>query len=263
MVALALAFSASSNAACLSASAVAELEERLASAEKAYIDLDAAGFGRALDDARLLLPCLGDVASPAIAAHYHRLEGVRLYAAGQQDQALAAMRAARVLDPGYRFPDELLPPDHALRQAFEALDPSEGRTDRPPQPRDGELAFDGTRTPRRPLDRATLVQLVDPAGSVSQTAWLAPGAPLPAYRARPRTRDRLLLASSALLAASAGFYGWAWTTHAPFADPSVTDLAELETLQAESRGLTAASGATLGLGLTGVAVAFALGADGR
>jgi len=169
------------------------------------------------------------------------------------------MKAARVLDPSYAFPDDLLPPDHALRRAYESLDTAEGRTERPPQPRDESFAFDGTRTPRRPIDRATLVQLVDPTGKVEETAWIAPSASLPPYEARPRTRNRLLVGSAALFAASAGLYGWAWTTHAPFADPSVSDLAVLDALQTKSQALTAASGVALALGAGGVALAFTVG----
>ncbi len=256
MFALALAVSASANAACLSTSAVSELQLRLGTAERAYLDLDASGFGQALDDARLMLPCLGGLVGPPMAAHYHRLEGIRLYAAGEQDKALSAMRAARVLEPTYRFSDDLLPPEHALRLAFEALGSAEGRTERPPQPREGELAFDGTRGPRRPTDRATLVQLVGPEGAVTATAWLAPGAPLPEYRARPRTRDRLFLGSALLFGASGALYGWAWTTHKPFADPDVADLAELEALQAKSRALSASSGAAFALAAGGFVLAL-------
>ena len=255
-VAAALSWAQLAHAACLTNSSGAELDERLLAAEAAYADLDPQAFGRALDDASLLLPCLSDVLSPAMSAQYHRLRGLRYYATGEQESALHALQAARTLEPGYVFPDELLPPDHALRRTFETLPTTESRTERPPQPAAADLVFDGVPGPRRPVERATLVQLVDPDGAVSQTAWVPPDAELPTYRARPRARNRLLAVSSTLLVASAGLYGAAWTTHAPFDDPAVDDIAVLESIQARSRTLSALSGAALVLGASGGVIAF-------
>ncbi len=250
------------HAGCLTTSRTGELTERLSAAEAAYADLDPERFGRALDDATLLLPCLTDVPSPELAARVHRLTGLRLYAAGENELALASMQAARVLDPAYRFPDETLPADHALRVAYEALPTVDGDDFRPPQPIDGAFVFDGVEQPRRPLDRSTLFQLVEEQGSVQTTRMLEPGEPLPAYRAKPRLRNRLLVGSAIFVGASAGLYALAWSTHQEFYDPEGDPtMSELESLQAQSRTYATLSAVSFGVGITGTVLAFTV-ADG-
>jgi hypothetical protein len=248
-------------AACLTSSDTNQLTERLADAEVAYAALDAEAFEQALDDAALLVPCLSDVPPREVAARMHRLDGLRLFAAGDNEGALASMQAARTLEPGYRFPDETLPADHALRVAYEALPTDEGDAVRPPQPIDGAFVFDGVAQPWRPLDRATLFQLVD-GGAVATTRMLAPEEELPAYRARPRARNRLLVGSGILLGLSGVFYGLAWSANDQFwsADSGAT-ISDYESLQAQSRTYTALSATSLGLGVGGIALAFTV-ADG-
>jgi hypothetical protein len=262
LAALAAGSPSVASAACLTASRTDELVERLTVAETAYADLDADQFGRALDDATLLLPCLAEVPSPALAARVHRLTGLRHYAAGENELALASMSAARVLDPTYRFPDETLPADHALRVAYEALPAEEGDAVRPPQPIEGLFVFDGVEQPRRPVDRSTLFQLVEEGGTVETTRMLDPGEDLPAYRARPRARNRLLVGSAVFLGASAAFYGLGWVARNEFDDRS-SDLTEsdLESLQAQTQTYSALSAVSLGMSATGVVLAFTV-ADG-
>ncbi len=248
---------------CLAASDVATLSARLEAAERAYVDLDSAGFDTAMDDAALLLPCLAELAPTPVAARYHRMEALRLYGAGEPVDAEASLRAARALEPAYVFSDELLPKDHELRRRYESLDGAPGDERRPAQPREGALAFDGLITPRHPLDRATIVQLVGQDG-IEGTKVLRPGDPLPPFDARPRTRTRLVAASGALLAASAAFYGLAWTTHPEFWDPSLdVDRADLARYQSTSRTFAALSGASLGLGGIGLVASFAWADSGR
>jgi hypothetical protein len=262
LAALAVFHPSVASAACLTSSDTGQLTERLEAAEAAFAALDAEGFGRALDDATLLVPCLSDVPPRALAARMHRLDGLRQFAAGDNESALASMQAARVLDPTYRFPDETLPADHALRVAYEALPTDEGDSVRPPQPTDGVLVFDGVEQPRRPIDRATLFQLVED-GSVASTRMLSPDEDLPAYRAKPRARNRLLVGSGVMLGLSGLFYGLAWAANDQFwgtTDDGAT-ISDYESLQAQSRTYTALSATSLGLGVGGVVLAFTV-ADG-
>ncbi|MCB9683681.1 MAG: hypothetical protein H6735_01410 [Alphaproteobacteria bacterium] len=250
-------------AGCLGRTASSTLADRLQDAEKAYADLDSEGFQRAMDDATLLLPCLGDLPSANDAARYHRLDAMMLYGAGNEDAAIESLVAARMLDPAFAFTDALLPADHELRRTYESLGDDPGDDRRPPQPRRGALAFDGVLSPRQPLDRATIVQWVDD-GEVLGTRLLRPGDDLPAFDARPRDRNRLLVASGALLATSAAFYGLAWSTHGPFWDTS-QDLrrADLARLQSESITFTAVSAGTGALGIGGLVLAFTWADDGK
>jgi hypothetical protein len=250
------------HAGCLTTSRTSDLLDELAAAETAYADLDPAAFGRALDDATLLLPCLSDVPTPEVAARVHRLTGLRLYAAGENELALASMQAARILDPTYRFPDETLPADHALRVAYEALPAEDGDAFRPPQPIDGSFMFDGIEQPRRPLDRSTLFQLVESGGTVETTRMLEPGEPLPEYRAKPRARNRLLVGSALFVGASAGLLGAAVATDNKFDDLSQEPtLEDLQSLQAQSQMYATLSAVSFGVGVTGGVLAFTV-ADG-
>ncbi len=248
---------AAASGACVRASSDAALAERLRAAEQAYVDLDPEGFARAIDEATLLLPCVADRVSTETAAQLHRMMALQAFARGDDAATEAALAAARALSPAYRFPDALLPPDHALRTAYEALDAAPGERWRPPQPTRGTLAFDGVGTPLRPLDRPTVAQWLDPDGRALETAWVAPAGPLPAYPARHRARDRLLVGAAGLLGVAATTYGLAWSAHGPFNDPATADLATLERAQDLSIAYTAVAATCLTLSGGGVVFAFA------
>lgn len=254
---VALLAPAAASAACLRASSDAALAERLHAAEQAYVDLDPEGFARALDEATLLLPCVADRLTTETAAQFHRMVALQAFARGDDTATEASLAAARSLDPTYRFPDALLPPDHALRRTYEAIAPTPGARWRPPQPTQGSLAFDGVDTPLRPLDRPTVAQWLDPDGQALKTAWVTPAAPLPVYPARHRARDRLLVGAAGLLGVAATSYGLAWSAHGPFNDPTTADLATLERAQDLSIAYTAVAATCLTLSGGGVALAFA------
>lgn len=256
-------WSAVAAAGCLGRSEATTLSARLTDAEAAYAALDDEGFARSMDDVTLLLPCLGDVVPAPDAARLHRMKALQQYGLGDSDAAVSSLVAARALEPAYTFPDALLPPDHELRQMYEALDDDAGDSKRPPQPREGELVFDGTPSPRRPLDHSTLVQW-SRDGQVVGTRLLQPADPLPPFDARPRDRMRLLGVSAALLAVSATSYGLAMSTHGPFWDTSSQpQRADLVRLQSESVTFTAVSVTSGVLGLGGLSLAFLWADDGK
>jgi hypothetical protein len=253
-----LVWSSFASAACLTSSAVVDVDARLAAAESAWANLDGEAFDQALDEAVLLLPCLAEVAPPSFAARYHRMIALRAWGARDVERATWSLTAARTLEPTYVFPPELLAPDHELSIAYRAITPGPGATRTPARPRGGALWFDGVGR-EEPLDRATIAQIEAGDGSV-QTRLLRPGDPLPAYDAVPRTRNAILFASGAVLTAGVGFYAAAWGTHAPFYDPGAeNDVADLERLASRSQLLTGLSVGCAALAASGVGVAFAFG----
>jgi hypothetical protein len=238
---------------CLGPSTPSEVATRLQAAESAFASLDDQAFARSLEDAALLLPCLDEVVSPALSASYHRMEGLRLFALGQESDAVLALRTSRHLEPAYSFPQELLSKDHFLTRLYLDLPTEEGATTRPPPPLQGALWFDGRAADRRPTERTTIFQVVSEDGRVGQTAYLRVDAPLPEYAAVRRVRNRLLVASGAAVAGSAVFGGLALANRSAFLDTTNVDLdyQDLETLQARSRVWVGASTTLLVLGVGG------------
>lgn len=151
-------------------------------AEHAFAERDEARFDTAMTSLGDDLPCLAGIVEPSVAARYHRLVGLRLYARGDTDGASLAFAAARAADPFGALPSDLIPAGHEARElATHASTP--GAVQRVPLPVRGLLYFDGKSARERPVDRPTLVQ-VDVAGALSASRYLAPGDTMPTYTAR-------------------------------------------------------------------------------
>jgi hypothetical protein len=195
---------------CTGPIALDDVAAGLTAAESAYADLDDVGFrDRANALAGVLLPCVVAPLPPAMAARFHRVMALHLQALGDEPAAEGAMRAAHAHDPSYAFDDTLLPPTHPLRAAYEAA-PAVQLVRKVPEPKAGNLAFDGTIGRLRPKDDPTVVQVLDPAGVALTTAYVGAGDPLPRYDAIARTRTALGVTSGASLGVSAVAGALAW-----------------------------------------------------
>jgi len=170
---------------CPSSSQVADLTSKLDSAEKAYASLEVEQFTLSLDEAALMLPCLGDPVTPALGARYHRTIGLRLFIERDRERASQAFAAARAIDPTYEFPDSLIPTGHAVRAIYGILDASNPQMQRVADPVVGHLTFDGTASNQRPSAWPTIAQILDASGVPITTAYLFPADPMPAYDAVP------------------------------------------------------------------------------
>lgn len=232
----------------------AEVDTRLARAEETYVALEMDAFHAAMDDAAIMLPCVTDDVPPAMAARYHRLQGVVHFLAGDEVGAKLSFAAGRVVDPAYRFPDAMFHAAHALRVTYEGLPTKDGRTSTVAPPNKGHLSFDGTTSRKRPADRATIVQIYGPETAPQTTAYLLPKDPLPEYAHVPTKRVPMLIASAVALGAAGTLYGLAWSAHDSALDPSDTTMtnARLATLKDQSLVFTLASGGAL---LTGAGLA--------
>lgn len=234
----------------------AELTETLDGALGAYADLDLDAFALRVDQVDIVLPCLGDVVEPRLAAHYHRIDALRLHTAGTEGDALdAALLAARAVAPEFAFDDATLPPNDAFRHRYDAVEVDRQRTRTAPAPREVTLVFDGVPTRERPIDRATLVQVLDPAGAVLQTVHLLPGDPLPPYETIPRLRRRLTASAGVEAGIAAALLGTSVVLASGFHEPGRdVDLDQLARERAAINALfwssvgfgAAASGTTVG-----------------
>lgn len=178
-----------------------ELDAALADAEASYMDLDAEGFRDKINEVSgLLLPCVQDAIPTALAGRYHRDLALQLSVVGDEEGALSTLQAAKNADPEYVWTDEMLPADHPLRVAYDAMLVGEGGQ-KVPEPRYGSIAFDGVNGRIRP-DTPSVFQRFDATGRATDTLYIGLGEPLPTYRAIPRQRTTLIACAAGLAAAS-------------------------------------------------------------
>lgn len=241
---------------------VSEVLDALDAAETALLALDVEGFRAGLARAEAILPCVRDRLEPSVIAEVHRLWGLRAF--GDRDPlAPAAFAAARRLEPAWRFPEALIPTGSPVLEAYTALDPSDRATLPLDPPAHGELLVDGRAQLERPQDWPVLVQHLTPEG-VGFTAYLRPGAPLPAYEvARPLAatrRNRLAVGAGSALLLGGALYGLALHGHARYLDVEDRPVPDyrLPGLRTRTNALVVASAVTtLAAAGTGVAVAMA------
>lgn len=191
-------------------SSASDVEKELVTAETAYASLEEEEFFAAIARAEQRLGCMNSVASAGLSAHLHRLEGLADFARRDPEQARLAFAAARRTDEGYTFPTTLIPPGHELRKLYDSYDLSQVTTVRVAAPATGTIYFDGVASLTRPTNIPTVAQVVSPDGTPTQSAWLAPGAPMVAYQPRgdkPDGRGRRI-AGVGLTAVSLGAIGW-------------------------------------------------------
>ncbi|GDX80816.1 hypothetical protein LBMAG42_26270 [Deltaproteobacteria bacterium] len=218
----------------------ADVQLTLEDAEAAFGRLDIVGFRAATDQANADVKCLREVAPRPLAARLHRLEGLRWWADGDLARAHASFAAARAIEPGFAFPEALVPPGHPVLAEYAASDPLTGGETRVPAPEAAVIWFDGRAADSRPDARATLAQLVATSGDVRASALLWPGEALFPYDvARPVKKGPNLpfsIAAGVTLAAGAVCYGLAAADYDTFHDPN-TASADLPGLQNSTNAL--------------------------
>jgi hypothetical protein len=233
-----------------------ELDGALADAEAAYIDLDAEGFRDKINEiSGLLLPCVNDAIPAKLAGRYHRDLALQLSVVGDEEGALSTLQAAKNADPEYIWTDEMLPADHPLRVAYEAMVVEEGGQ-KVPEPRYGSISFDGVNGRTRP-ETPSVFQRFDATGRATDTLYIGRGESLPTYRAIPRQRNTLIGCAAGALAAS----GTTWALgiskrgalYRDAADPSVS-ADKLDSLRRSANTFTVSSTLLFG-GATGCGVA--------
>jgi hypothetical protein len=256
---------------CSTALSVANLEERLRGAEEALAELDAEGFLARSDALVLALTCASEAIPPITAARVHRLQGLRLYIARDEEAAAAAFAAARTADPALSLAG-LIPEGHALHELY-GLAPVDVARLAVPRPREGALRLDGAPTLERADHRPVLFQHLAEDGHVLETDWVPVDSPLPPYDALPlppgaggpvlprHRAGRAMLGLGVGLTVTAGaLYGAAAASRSAFfREHEDWGTAELEQAQRRTNTLTtvAAVFGGVGLGSGAVGVVFA------
>lgn len=246
-------FAASASAqSCPNRTTLAELEQNMDATENAFINMDVELFTRSIEDLGLKLPCVRDTLPPKVAARYHRVVGIRLYANGNEMEAFQALQAARTLDAAYTFPAAMFPPGHELVVQYDALDPKDRNQGRVLKPRDLIVHFDGTETRKRPVGRATLLQLVTKDGAIRTTRFLQPNDLMPNYEARPRLRKPILIGTAISAGIAAALYVGALLSESEFnKDELWYTMADLERLRRRTNTLVGLSATFAGLAIGG------------
>jgi hypothetical protein len=257
---------------CPAPSHAAELDAKVSAAERAYADLDVTAFRSSLDEATLIVGCLDDVVPSTTAAHYLRMMGVRYFVDREEARADQAFAEARRLDPAYTFPDALIPPGHALRTHYTALDAASVASSRIPAPKSGKVLVDGTAAENRP-GLPVIVQVTDAAGVVTQSRYVVPGDPLPPYEAvalppapteitrrPPNPGVPFVIGAGAAAVASGVLYGVALDARHQFEAPvEGRTYDDLVGLQSRANGLVYASAGAGALAIAGGVTAVFVG----
>lgn len=176
-----LLWTASAQAAnCPETVAIEQLNGMLDEAEAAYRNLDDnyPALAKKVVDA---LPCMGDLIPRETAARLHREVGLQEQMAKQDTKAQQAFAAARTIQSYYTFPEDLVPPNHPARTAYEALSIDSPQVTTLPSPQGGSIRLDGDISLNRPKGWPVLFQLVDLTGKVLDTEYLWPESPTPSY----------------------------------------------------------------------------------
>lgn len=163
---------------CATSTSPGEVDTHLAAAESAYWQARQAPFEAEVAAAREALICVGEVVTPALAARFHRVEGLSAWLRRDAEETNLAFAAARWLDQGYQFPLDL-PVEAPERAVYERLSVNAPRTVSVPAPSVGSYAFDGERGVNRPGAWPTLFQRLDEAGRPEETRYLSPEEALP------------------------------------------------------------------------------------
>ena len=268
MLALGLLAAAAAAPACPAPLAVAVLDTNLGEAESAWGSMDVQSFNGVMDSVAISLPCLDSLVTPPLAARYHVLQGLRLYAAGEEGRAVLAFAAARWADRSATISLTLVPEGHALHELFASLPIDGADTERLPTPRGVRLVLDGTERSVRPRDWPTLFQIED--GAV-ETVYLLPGEPTPVYPAIDPPVDGLpfihskpqlvFLGTGVAAAAVAGvFYALAGSSAQTFEENQPSwDRADLEAQQAQTNTWVAASAVAGGVAVTSLTLGVVSG----
>lgn len=259
--------SAAAGSGCEAPIGIDTLEAQLEQAERALGDLNSDGFLSQTADLAARVECVEGAVPPKVAAHVHRVFGLRAYLGRQDADARAAFSSARAVDPDYVFPFWLLPERHAIREVYAEAEPDLAVLPVLPA-RNGELRFDGRPIDERPQLRPTVVQVLGNDGAVVATRWLRPADGLPPYDAsRPvlppligskRTlRTTLLVSGIAAGVLAAGSYGVAGVANAGFQKAENRD--EVFGNQRLANAMVYTSGISGGVAVVSLTGAFLVG----
>jgi hypothetical protein len=165
---------------CTTRVATPDLVAALQRVESAYGALDTTSLFLAFEEVRSSIRCLDAALTEREAARVHRAHAITAFIRGDDTAAGAHMVASGYLEPGYRFPSQVVSEGHRLNRLLQAGDGREPPREAVPEAK-GSLVFDGRVAPSRPLGVPTVFQWLDEGGVPRYSAYLYPNDPLPPY----------------------------------------------------------------------------------
>lgn len=159
--------------ACEERSSVADIDATIDALDAAYARADSPAFDKARRDLGPLLDCADEVLPRSLIARVHRARAFAAFADRDLVVLTYAFSAAKVLEPEFRFPPDLLPPSHPLQQHYDEA-PLDLTSIPFTAPREGYLLLDGSATEERPANRAVVMQFIAGKGEVVATSYLLP-----------------------------------------------------------------------------------------
>lgn len=226
------------------------------------VDLDA--FDNAVAQLEQNLGCVGERLTPRLAAEVHRVQAMAAFSREDTLSTRLAFAAARRIEPSTGLSNEIAPPGHPLRAAFEAIDPKSTRFDDLPNLGDFSIRIDGAPGHQRPKDLPTLFQLLPPDGAITTTyLWPSDPLPIPVEPPPPVVEPRrkgvpvLPIAAAGLGVLAAGLYGAGAMSRSAYNDPT-TSTDKLTGLRRQTNGLAVGSGVAAGAAIGLVAVEWVI-----
>jgi hypothetical protein len=243
---------------CEVANTAAQLQTSVASAEVAFVNMDAEHFRKEVEVAVHKLECVSEPITPGVAGGVHRVQALSAFLERNHLLAIGHFQALLAVEPGYTLNETLAPPGHPLRDDFEEAG---GKSAGPPKPlpvvAGSTYRIDGIAGTSAPSDRPYVLQTLDARSTVVSTKMVNPIEPWPhpdedftMNKPPPKHPARApLLVTAGLTGLIAGtFYALAADREADFWNESTPDT-RLQALRQETNIY-----ASLAIGLGGVAV---------
>ena len=255
-------FAGVAHAGCPAPVSTDDIQSALSKAEMAYGDLDVDAFDAATDEAVAMVPCISEPMTRQLAASLHRFVGLRKFVSRDLDHARESFAAARVIEPGYKFPTTFVPEGNPVLKEYAALDPASEVAVEVPTPKGGYLLFDGSIGTARPTTFPVIVQVMNGDGTVAATDYVEPGEAMPVYEAGAADlpgsdhplRAPLAAGAGGLALLSGAFYALSWSAHGNW--NAADDVASLDKFKHQSNNLflgsVGAGAAAVGLGVGAV-----------
>jgi hypothetical protein len=159
-----------------------EISDLVTVSEQAFTAMDAEGFEAAASRLDQSILCQREPLSPIQVASYHRVHGLAAFFAADELGTVLSFQAVLSTMPGYLLPLEIAPEGHPLRQRYEEAKLfAAGETFELPEPAEGWITVDGTRTRRAPASRPFVFQRLGGDGAVVETRYIGAGTPVPSY----------------------------------------------------------------------------------
>ena len=141
-------------------------------------NMDATQAGLLLKSIGNTLNCMNEPVSQEFASQYFIMQGILIWAAGEQDVSARYFSAAKNVQPDIKISTAIFPETHEIHTALKYA-PKSPETIEVTVGEGEKIYFDGTESLSRPVDRPTIYQLMDSSGSVVSTKIIDKGEDLP------------------------------------------------------------------------------------